>query len=123
MAGYVGSTATSTAANPPVVFASVIGGRIQWANTGTTAALGNLPTGAAGGKMWFYSSTNAATDTAAAAFFNDGTALGMSAGDLLIGVYSTAASTTPFFYIGALVTSVGSTSFAMSSSYLSSTAV
>ena len=123
MAGYVGSTATSTAANPPVVLASVIGGRIQWANTGTTSVLGNLPTGASGGKLWFYSSTNLVTDVAAAAFFNDGTALGMSAGDLILGVYGTAASTTPFMYLAPLVTSVGSTSFAISSSYLSSTAV
>jgi len=123
MAGYVGSTATSTAANPPVVLASVIGGRIQWANTGTTSVLGNLPTGAAGGKLWFYSSTNLGTDSAAAAFFNDGVALGMSAGDVLIGVYSTAASTAPYIYAGVLVTSVGSTSFALSSNIITSTAV
>lgn len=123
MAGYVGSTATSTAANPPVVLGSVIGGRIQYANTGTTSVLGNLPTGAAGGKLWFYSSTNLGSDTAAAGFFNDGTALGMSAGDVILGVFSSAASTAPYIYLGALVTSVGSTSFAMSSNYITSTAV
>lgn len=114
MAGYVGSTATSTAANPPVVLASVIGGRLQYTSTGSTTPIGNLPASASGGKLWFYSSTNYADDAAAAAFFNDGQALGMSRGDVLIGVAATADSTSGFLYMGILTCSAGSTSFGIS---------
>lgn len=120
---YNGSTAVSTAANPPVVMAASIGGHVQFATSGSTAGVSNLPTGASGGKIWFYSSTNVAADVAGAATFNDGPALGMSPGDILIGVQTSADSTAPFFYIGVLVTSAASTSFTLSSSYLSSTAV
>lgn len=114
MAGYVGSTAVSTAANPPVVIAATIGGRIQWASTGSASPPAPLPTGAAGGKLWFYSSTNAADDVAAAGFFNDGVALGMANGDVLLGVYGTADTTSHYLYMGVLSCSVGSTSFAVS---------
>lgn len=126
MAGYVGSTAASTAANPPVVMDSVIGGHIQYSNTGatgSTAPFFGLPNGGMGGKLWFYSSTNLGTDAAAAAFFNDGPALGMTIGDVMIGVYSSAYSTTPYIYLGVLVTSYGSTSFTLSSNIITSTAV
>ena len=83
MAGYVGST-WGTSANPPVLLMSAIGGRLQYTSTGSTTPIGNLPTGASGGKLWLYSSTNYADDAAAAAFFNDGQALGMSRGARVI---------------------------------------
>ena len=114
MAGYVGATAASTAANPPVLMAAAIGGHIQFATTGSTSPIGTLPTGAMGVKLWFYSSTNYADDAAAAGFFNDGVALGMSNGDVVIGVASTADSTSHFLYMGVLSCSAGSTSFAIS---------
>ena len=114
MAGYIGST-WGTSANPPVVMASVIGGRIQYATTASTSPIGNLPLQAMGGKLWFYTSTNLESDAAAAAFFNDGQALGMSNGDVLIGVYSTADTTSHRLYMGVLACSAGSTSFGMSS--------
>lgn len=122
MAGYVGSTAGSTSANPPVLLVAGMGGHVNYASTGSTTPAGNVPQFGSGAKVWFYSSTNLYTDVQAAGFFNDGTALGMSIGDVLIGVYSTAQSTAPFVYIGALVTSAGSTSFTMSTATLSSTA-
>lgn len=123
MAGYVGSTAVSTAANPPIVLMSAVGGHVQWASSGSTNPPSNLPVGSMGAKLWFYSSTNLGTDAAAAAFFNDGVALGMTIGDVLIGVYSSAYSTSPYLYAGVLVTSAGSTSFTLSSNIITSTAV
>ena len=58
-----------------------------------------------------------------AASFNDGPQLGMTIGDVLIGVQTSANSTTPFCYMGVLVTSLGSTSFTLSTATISSTAV
>ena len=113
MAGYVGST-WGTSANPPVLLAAAIGGHVMYQSTGSTTPIGNLPLQAAGAKLWFYSSTNYADDAAAAGFFNDGVALGMSRGDVLIGVAATADSTSGFLYMGILTCSAASTSFGIS---------
>lgn len=115
---YSGSTAGSTLANPPVLMAHAIGGHIQFASSGSTIARPGLPTGANGGQLWFYSSTNTGDTMAVATVFNDGAALGMQNGDVLIGVFSSADSTHPFVYVGVLVSTAGatgqSTSFGMS---------
>lgn len=122
MAGYVGSTAASTASNPPVVLKSVIGGVLSNCNTGSTTPVSNLAVGSMGGKLWMYSSTNNTTDVAGVAgFFNDGPQLGMKLGDVLIGIYSTANSTTPIAYMGVLVSSAGSTSFTLATLAMTST--
>lgn len=120
---YNGATAGSTLANPPVLMESAMGGHVQFVTSGSTAGVSNLPTGASGAKLWFYSSSNTAVELAGAASINDGVALGMSIGDILIGVTSTAASTSPIGFLGVLVTSAGSTSFCLSSNVLTSTAV
>lgn len=94
-ATYYGSTATSTAANPPLEVYSVIGGAIQYPGVLTTAAKG--------GKVFFYSSTNTPSDMAAAGVINDGAQLGMKPGDLLIGVFNGGAATTDCYpYLGVL---------------------
>lgn len=118
---YNGTTAGSTLANPPVLMMAGIAGHVQFATTGSTAAVSNLPTGASGAKIWFYSSSNVGTEMIALNTINDGYALGMSIGDVLIGVKTTADSTASFVYIGTLVTSAGATGFSLSSSYISST--
>lgn len=118
---YNGATAGSTLANPPVLLEAAMGGHVQFVTSGSTAGVSNLPTGASGAKVWFYSSSNDATEVAGAAAFGDGVALGMSIGDVLIGVKTTAASTAPVLYFGVLVTSAGSTSFCLSSNVLTST--
>ena len=88
-ATYNGTTAGATVANPPVLMYAVIGGQIP-----------NAP-GVTGGKLWFYTSTNASTDLMAANSFTDGYQLGMEPGDPFIGVYSTAAnSTVAIVYLG-----------------------
>ena len=123
---YNGSTAGSTAANPPVLLAAAIGGHVQFVTSGSSVSTGvfnGLPDKASGAKLWFYSSTNIFSDVFGAATFNDGVALGMTIGDVLIGVQTSANSTTPFCYMGVLVTSIGSTSFMMSTAAISSTAV
>lgn len=120
---YNGATAGSTLANPPVVMESAMAGHLQFVTSGSTAGISNLPVGASGAKIWFYSSSNDATDLVASAAFNDGPALGMTIGDVLIGVKTTAASTAPVIYFGVLVTSAGSTGFGLSSNVLTSTAV
>lgn len=120
---YNGATAGSTLANPPVLMGAAIGGHVQWVTSGSTAGVSNLPTGASGGKIWFYSSSNSAAEVAGAASINDGVALGMSIGDILFGVTTTACSTAPIFYAGVLVTSAASTSFCLSSNVITSTAV
>lgn len=124
---YNGSTATSSASNPPVVLDGVIGGRLNYASSGASASTGFgdlIPTnGAVGAKLWFYSSSNTAVELAGAASINDGIALGMSWGDIMIGVTATAYSTSPIGWLGVLVTSAASTSFCLSSNVLTSTAV
>ena len=121
MAGYVGSTWGSTQANPPVLLADAIGGRVLFATTGSTVATA-LPTGASGAKLWLYSSTNLYSDAWAAGFFNDGPALGMQRGDVMIGVFTSADSTAPKVYFGAIGASAGSTSVSLTTA-VSSTAV
>lgn len=83
---YLGTTAASSAANPPVVLAASVGGQIQWPGVLTTRAMG--------GKVWFYSSTNIMTDCDDAGAFTDGGVLGMRPGDLLLGVFNGGAATT-----------------------------
>lgn len=117
---YNGTTAGSTLANPPVVMAAAIGGRLNWVTSGSTVDVGTY---GAGAKIWFYSSSNAASELAALNSFGDGVALGMTRGDVLIGVTSTAGSTAPICFMGVLVTSGGATGFGLSSNYITSTAV
>lgn len=109
---YNGATAGSTLANPPVILDSVIGGQLP-----------NSP-GLLGAKVWFITSTNAATDFSGTLnAINDGIALGVKAGDVLIGVTATAGSTSPILYLGVFVSSAASTGVALSSNVLTSTAV
>lgn len=110
---YSGTTAGATSQNPPVLMASAIGGKIV-----------NAP-GLQGAKLWFYTSTNAATDVAIgqATSFTDGKKLGMTNGDVLLGVYSTdSSSTNAFLYLG-VVCGVSTSGVALSSAFISSTAV
>lgn len=90
---YSGTTGGSTSANPPVELLAPIGGSI--------ANAAPAPTGA---KVWGYRSTDAFTDivgSSASAYFTDGYALGMKAGDVIIGVCGTAtAMSSAYVYVG-----------------------
>jgi hypothetical protein len=97
--------------------AAAIGGRANWVTSGSTASPGTYGSGA---KIWFYASSNSADEMVALNTIGDGAALGMTLGDILVGVVTTAGSTAAKFYIGALVTSGGATGFSLSAQYLCS---
>lgn len=127
---YNGSTAGSTLANPPVLMKSAIGGHVLYATSGFTSAttgFANLPSstlGPSGAKIWFYSSTNIFSDIFGTLnAFGDGINLGMSNGDIIFGVQSSAFSTAPFLWASVLCSSLGSTGMGVSSAAISSTAV
>ena len=75
---YNGSTAGSTAANPPILMASALGGKIL--NNGSTI---NGTGGGAGGQLWFYSSTDSSTAPFTANYFTDAFYIGMKGGDVV----------------------------------------
>ena len=89
---YVGSTAASSAVNPPRLVAGSFHSR-----AGATGLLGTLTTAqnqqAVGGNIWTYVSTNTSTETEAATFFTDGWYLGMRPGDIVMSVSYTSGST------------------------------
>ena len=97
--------------------AAAIGGRLNWVTSGSTAGPGVYGSGA---KIWFYASSNTGAEMVALNTINDSVALGMTLGDILIGVQTTAGSTDAKFYIGAIVTSGGSTGVSLSNQYLCS---
>lgn len=107
---YNGSTASSTAANPPLVL------------VGSLANVTNSP-GLTGGKFWFYTSTNVAVDMTAPAAFIDGAALGMKVGDVVCGVTAAAGSSSPILYFGCVGLVTASSGASLSSNVLTSTAV
>jgi len=80
---YSGTTAGSTLTNPPIQLARGVGGPIV--NNGSTKGTG---TG-----LWFYTSTNSATEassgTNSGTFFSDAYYLGMKNGDVMIMVCAT----------------------------------
>lgn len=109
---YYGTTAATTAANPPVRLTGGIG---------MISYPGDLTTSARGTQVWFYSSTNVPADMSAAGTFVDGVRLGMKNGDILMGVMNGGAtSTDAYTYVGALVcteTSLTTGAFHLSSNY------
>ena len=118
---YYGTTAASTSANPPICILSVVGGKIQYP--------GDLSSGARGGRVWLYNSTNLAADlvvTANVGAISDGRALGMSNGDILIGVVNAgvgaAVSSDGGVYVGVLYSSISTAAgFSITSNYTSYT--
>lgn len=99
---YNGATAGTTSANPPILLTQAMGGQIT-----------NTPSGMTGGKVWLYNSTMVFADlvgSSAAPTFTDGYALGMRAGDLMMGVVggTAASSAAPFLgLVGGANTSSG----------------
>ena len=113
---YRSSTAASSVTNPPKAIVPRMSG------LPVSSALSSAANVQAkqGGAVFFYSSTHTSTAVVAANFFSDGKALGMQAGDLVIGVsYSTAASA-PKVYMAAVKT-VSTSGATLSSHILVST--
>lgn len=112
---YYGTTAGSTLRNPPLVLYSVMGGQIP--QPGDLVVTGASPASQVGGKVWFYSSTNAPADMVTAQGIIDGGRLGMRNGDVLIGVCVSSFITSSgqgnaYPYMGVLVSSESSVSTA-----------
>lgn len=88
---YSGSTATTTAANPPRLASH--GG--FYGPSGATTGLSTAPNSPSnqGGRIWTYVSTNKTTDLNATGntFFTDGYNLGMRPGDVVMAVQFTSA--------------------------------
>lgn len=115
---YVGTTAASSVANPPVRIDS---GLLSQRNRGESTSVSE------GGALWTYTSSNLTTDITASAggFFTDGGRLGMRNGDILISAtYSTESSTGAILLIGVVsgVSSTGDTASISTEGWLSSTA-
>lgn len=108
---YVGATLGSTG-NPPVDTEFAVTGKLS------TERAGNAMTGA---KMWFWTSTSDVVDLVALNSINDGVALGITPGDVLMMVSGTAGSTTPKLQLGVFCGSAGTTGMCLSSNILSST--
>jgi len=89
---YVGSTAASSAANPPRLVAGSFHSR-----AGATGLLGTLTTAqnqqSVGGNLWTYVSTNPSTSMNDSVNFLDGWYLGMRPGDIVMSVCYTSGST------------------------------
>ena len=90
----IGATG-STSVNTPLLLYATIAGKVPYP--------GDLVTTNRGGKVWFYSSTNAPADVGGAGVITDGGLLGMMPGDLLMGVVNGGSATTDCYpYLGIL---------------------
>ena len=117
-ATYYGATAGATLANPPLELTAVVGGQVPYG--------GDLSTRAMGLKVWFYTSTNTAADMTAVGVISDGGKLGMTPGDILLGVFNGGAPVTGAHassmhsYMGMLTStesSISTGAYKMSSNY------
>jgi hypothetical protein len=91
-ASYIGATAASSIANPPVELLNALGGAGNSITPGTA--------------VWRYTSTNTATEFTTSNFFTDGYQLGMKVGDIVFCVYQTSVgSTSPIPYMGCVAVS------------------
>jgi hypothetical protein len=111
---YSGTTAATTASNPPIQIARGVGNfNPNIAVVGSTASM--LAAGGGAG-LWLYQSVDGSTLTEVPGYFTDGGYLGMKNGDVLIGVNATSVgSTTVLLYMGILQTTstFGSTTFGL----------
>lgn len=109
---YRGTTAASSAANPPVKIETGIWG------SRTTDSLPS--TEITGRQHWMYNTTDNTTDLVSTAYFTDAQALGMQPGDLIMGAVDTGSSISVYFGVIGQVTTDGA-GIASSGGFLSST--
>ena len=111
---YSGTTAATTASNPPVQIARAVGNfNPNIAVVGSTASM--LAAGGGAG-VWLYQSVDSSTLIQVPGYFTDGGYLGIKNGDILIGEYaSSVGSTVVIAYMGVLQTTstFGSTTFGL----------
>lgn len=107
---YVGSTAGSSVANPPVLLWRGAGARTIL-GTSQTSGWSSASPRAGGIQQWQYISTNLTTDITAVGFFTDGKNLGMQIGDIMHVVQFTSAGSSFVFGSGVLTSSNSSAGF------------
>ena len=89
---YSGTTAATTASNPPIQIARGIGNfNPNIAVVGSTASM--LAIGGGAG-LWMYQTADGTTLLEATKYFTDGQALGMKNGDVMIGVHASSVGST-----------------------------
>lgn len=94
---YVGSTAASSVANPPMLIAR--GGLAPTNNINSTSV-------AEGQGLWMYNSSNLSTDIMASNFFTDGQRLGMRNGDVMLATTFSTESSTGHILVSGIITGV-----------------
>lgn len=121
---YSGSTASSSAANPPRLQASGgLYGHSGGVNQSTGLSTSPLSPNNQGGQLWTYVSTNKTTDLNATGntFFSDGDDLGMRPGDVVIAIQYTSAGSSVILSLHA-VSGVSTSGAALSTgAFISST--
>lgn len=117
---YSGSTATTTAANPPRLTSH--GGLCGPSGGVTSTGLSTAPNSPnlQGGRIWTYVSTNKTTDLTNGTFFADGDDIGMRPGDLVFAVQFTSAGSSVIVSLHP-VTGVSTSGAALGGSQLMST--
>ena len=106
---YSGTTAASSASNPPVY----TGGPLV---RGTTA--GPNPRG---GAFWYYASADGSTVVSASGYFTDAVKLGMRVGDTIHGVYQSSLGSTTAYTYRLIITSLTTAGAAVCSTVQMST--
>ncbi len=94
---YLGSTAASSVANPPVLMARA--GLAPANNVQSTSV-------AEGMGLWYYNSSNLTTDITASNFFTDAQRLGMRNGDTMIAATFSTESSTGHIMVMGMITGV-----------------
>lgn len=111
---YSGSTALSSAANPP----RAVSGVNMWGKRSTSLVTSSKIVGQ---NLWMYNTTEGTTDLVSNTFFTDGFYLGMREGDLIMGAVCTGTSATMYAGVIGPVTTDGC-GIASTNGFVSSTA-
>lgn len=109
---YVGTTAATSVANPPICIARGMGHLAS--STGNAGVIGSVgPNGGTG--LWYYASVDPSSSIVGTVnYFTDGLQLGMRTGDIIMAAYtSSVQSTTVLLGIGILGTTNSTAGFSM----------
>ena len=118
---YVGSTALSSVANPPINLIRGVGYQSPGGNLFYSSAATSYAAFSGGNGLWYYQSTDATSViTGTATYFTDGLALGMRMGDacMVMSVTSAGATAGPLFGIGVLYSTNSTAGFSLSTGTL-----
>ena len=132
-AAYLGSTQLSSIANPPVIFAGILGASpdvriaggttlLTFNNFGKASTATGLVGGNAGGRFWHYFTTDVTTAVLNSGYFADAGPLGMRPFDVLAVLACGTSNSTASLLRWTYVTSISTAGAAVLSSGITSTA-